>query len=391
MEGRNRKIWIALIALAGLITTIKLAFIYYDANFNPYALSSFCSVNDFIDCDGIAKTSHSQFFGVPLALWGMFLYAFIFLMLCADKLKARLKIFEVFKNPLDYIAALGILSFAISILLLLVSLFEIKKLCVLCMLTYILNLAIALAAADFRNGGFMRVFRNSVIDFIDGVKRYKAAFIAAVIAAALLLAYTGTSYVLAPQVKRAADFKEFVEAKMNKYKVSGNILGAQNPEVIVDVYSDYKCPICYAHNIMIHKLAKELKNIRVIHHNLPLDMECNKYLQREFHNGSCLAAKYELAAEIQDKAWDMNDILFQYRPSSENEILKLSKIAGFDVERLEKDANSSEVAQKLKSEIDEAYKTGLEGTPVTVIDKETVVGIKPYKDFKGWFVKKGAK
>ena len=69
----KKKIAIAVLSIIGIITTIKLAMIYYNANFNPYALSSFCSVNQFIDCDGIAKTTEAQFLGIPLAYWGMFL------------------------------------------------------------------------------------------------------------------------------------------------------------------------------------------------------------------------------------------------------------------------------------------------------------------------------
>ncbi len=97
---RVKKISIFLLALIGFITTIKLAMIYYDANFNPYALPSFCTVNDLIDCDGVAKTTESQFLGIPLAYWGMFLYAFMFLMLIADKLKnfRLFKFMEVFKK-----------------------------------------------------------------------------------------------------------------------------------------------------------------------------------------------------------------------------------------------------------------------------------------------------
>ena len=37
----KKKISIAVIAGVGILTTIKLAIIYYNANFNPYALSSF--------------------------------------------------------------------------------------------------------------------------------------------------------------------------------------------------------------------------------------------------------------------------------------------------------------------------------------------------------------
>ena len=61
----NKRIALTIIAIIGFITSIKLSFIYWDANFNPYALSSFCSINEFIDCDGVAKTTYVQCFGVP--------------------------------------------------------------------------------------------------------------------------------------------------------------------------------------------------------------------------------------------------------------------------------------------------------------------------------------
>ena len=57
MNIDKRKISIQILAFIGLALTIKLAFIYYSANYDKYALSSFCSINDFIDCDGAAKTN----------------------------------------------------------------------------------------------------------------------------------------------------------------------------------------------------------------------------------------------------------------------------------------------------------------------------------------------
>lgn len=87
---------------------------------------------------------------------------------------------------------------------------------------------------------------------------------------------------------------------------------------------------------MMHKLAKEVKGIKVVHRNLPLDTDCNKYLQGPFHQGSCIDAKYAIAAEKQGKFWDMNDILFQYKPQTEQAILDLVKDKGFDMENFRK-------------------------------------------------------
>ena len=389
----KKKIAIAYIAVVGIITTIKLAVIYYNANFNPYALSSFCSVNDFIDCDGIARTPEAQFLGIPLAYWGMFYYAFVFLMLFAQKLKnvKLFKFMEVFKNPMDYIASLGLFAFCVSMILLCLSLFDIKKLCVLCAFTYILNLAIGCVATDFKNGGFIHSVKQSINDFLDAIKikKYLIALIAVLAVAVGFLTYTRVSFKFAPQVKRQMEFKEF-KHKKNQYAVKGNLLGDENAKTIVYVYSDYQCPICPVHNVMVHKLAKEMKNIKIVHKNLPLDTSCNAYLQSPFHQGSCIDAQYVIAAEKQGKLWDMNEILFEKKPQTEDEILKLVENQGFDLEKLQEDANSLETMNQIKDEIDFAYKHGINGTPSTMINNEVYVGVKPYKEFKEWVEKNGA-
>lgn len=386
MDGiMKKKIGVAVIALLGFITTIKLAIIYHEANFNPYALPSFCSVSEFIDCDGIARTTESQFFGIPLAYWGMFLYLFMFLMLAANKLKnfKLFKFMEVFKNPLDYIASLGLISFIISMTLLCISLFEIKKICVLCAATYILDLAIALIAVDFKNGGFVKSIKQSVMDFLDAIKNkaYLIAFIVVMLLAGTGLYYTTTSYIFTPQVKQAKDFGEFIHAKTNKYKVSGNILGDKNAKVTVYLYTDFRCPICKVQNIMMHKLAKEVKGIQIIHKNLPLDMECNKYLTRPFHEGSCTMAKLAMAAEKQGKFWDINTLFFEKQPANKTEMLNIAKDLGLNIQKLLEDANSPEIQQELLNEIDTAFKEGINATPTVKIGQDVYVGMKPYSEY----------
>ena len=138
MSIDKKKLTIQILTAIGFLLTIKLACIYYVANYEKYALSSFCSINDFIDCDGAAKSSVSQFWGIPLAYWGMLFYITIFFLTIVDKLKQIkfLKFLEVFKNPVSYITMLGTVAFACSMVLAGLSLFKIHKLCVLCVITY---------------------------------------------------------------------------------------------------------------------------------------------------------------------------------------------------------------------------------------------------------------
>ena len=44
-------------------------------------------------------------------------------------------------------------------------------------------------------------------------------------------------------------------------KIASNLLGVDNANVTIELYSDYVCPLCYINNIMIHQAAKEFKNI----------------------------------------------------------------------------------------------------------------------------------
>ncbi len=395
-----RKITIAAIAFVGFITTIKLAIIYYYANFSATPHTSFCSVNEFIDCDSVAKTVESQFFGIPLAYWGMFLYLFIGLLMGSKKL-SKFKLFnflEVFKNPYSYISALGIISFAISMILLCVSLFTIKKLCILCAFTYVLNLAIGLFAMDYSTKfGIVNVFKTSVIDFIDAlkIKKYLIAFISVAVCAVGFLTYTSVSNVFCPHVKKIRSLQKFVKLKekgINPYAVVGNVLGNPSGDVKLHVYSDFRCPICSVYNIIIHKVVQDFDNVLVVHHDYPLDQTCNKYLSKPFHYGSCILARYAYAAEKQGHYWDVSNEFYLTQPQSDYDVWLIAHNKGLNLDKLKADAISKEAYDYVENSIDDAVlNLKLQGTPaVYANDKATLhMGIMSEMDLKEYLKKAG--
>lgn len=402
MEENKKHIWktiiIAILVLIGIGVTIDLAYIYYQANYNQHALPSFCSINDFIDCDGVAKTIESQFLGVPLAYWGLFLYVFMGIMLIVDWLKKAplLKFLEVFKNKFHYIAALGLISFLISMTLFGISYFEIKKLCIMCLVTYVLNFIIGLVAATGLEGHFIGAVKQSWLDFVDALKpmSYRVAFIVVMIIASGFLCWTYTSAQFSPALKGYRAFGEFLKLKTNIYAVKGNTLGSADKDaVVLHIYSDYKCPICGTANLMVHKVVREFKNVRVEHHNMPLDKSCNKYMSQDFHIGSCINAKYGLAAEKQGKFWEVESVLFEKAGSTEDSVINALKESGIelDYDKLKKDAHSKEVADSINKDIDYAFSKGMVGTPSMKVGKDFVMGVKAYPELKKWLIKHGAK
>ncbi len=381
MEKR-KTILIAILALIGFALTIELAFIFFKVNFNEQYSASFCSISNLVDCDGVAKTNYSMFLGIPLALWGMFYYVLTLFLNFVDKIQNKFKntIFDVFKNPKSYIATLGLISFAVSICLATISIFKINKICVLCFVTYFIDLLIAIVAKS-KGSFFLTDIKNTVIDFWQGVKKYTALFVLAVFAFVAFVSYTSISMVFSPQQKIQKSFEEFLNMEKNKYAVSGNILGNPNGEKVY-VYSDFMCPYCRVTNIMASKFAHEQKNIQVIHMNFPLDSSCNKYVPNTVHPGACVLAKYALAAKKQGKYWDMSNLIFDEHPSSEADILYLSEKLNMDIAKLVNDAGSDEINNELLEQIETAHKKGIYGTPTIVIDDIPYMSAMPYYKIK---------
>ncbi|MCQ2754923.1 MAG: hypothetical protein MJ231_07760, partial [bacterium] len=285
MQINKKKLAIQILSLIGLLLTVKLAMIYYTANYERYALSSFCSINDFVDCDGAAKSELAQVFGIPLAYWGMFLYLIVLFLTFVDKLKniKFLGFLNVFKEPRAYISFLGTIAFLISMLIAGLSFFAIKKLCILCVVTYVLDFVIALVASNGLFKNIVQDFKTTYFDVIEGIKKYTRTFIVLVILGVSFLCYSGISLQFVPHIKKAQDISKYRKMKYNPYRVKGNILGNPSGNVKIYLYSDYVCPMCYIQNIMIHKAVSEYKNIRVIHFNYPFDKECNPYISTDMH------------------------------------------------------------------------------------------------------------
>lgn len=393
MTQNKKKLGILILALAGLALSIKLACIYYVANYEKYALPSFCSISEFIDCDGAARTSLAQFCGIPLAYWGIFFYVTILFLSVVDKLKnvKFLKFLEVFKNPMSYIATLGTIAFACSMVLAGMSVFEIKKLCILCVITYFIDLIIALTASSFKLTTLVTSFKDTVVDFIEGVKTYTKTFIVLLIMALSFLVYSGLTYNFVPHIKKYEALMKYRKLKYNPYRVKGNELGAKDADLVIELYSDYVCPLCYIQNIMLHQAVKEFSNIKIIHHNFPFDKECNAVISVNMHPSACFMSRGAIAAKNQGNYWEMSSLLYENQPKNMEEMLKLVRELGFDENKFISDMNSKATSNEIDSELKKAYDMNLDSTPTMIINGEKIVGVKPYYELKEMLIKYGAK
>ena len=380
---RARFFIILILILIGIALCLDLAWIFYKTNFHEVFVPSFCNVNQLIDCDGVSLTEYALTLGVPNAIWGILLYLVMLMLLFVDRIQNKFKntIFDVFENPRSYIATLGIVSFILSMVLAYISIKVINKICVLCFATYVVNLLIALIART--KGFFFEDIKTTIVDFIKGVKKYFILFIIVVVAFSSVLYYLNTSLVASPKIKKQKQFKEFYEAKTNKYAIKGNVLGKKDSKTKIIVYSDFNCPFCKIGNIMIHKIAKT-ENIIVEERQYPLDKSCNGKIAFTLggHENSCLLAQYALAAKKQGKFWGAASAFFDNKPKTNDEIEKVLKEAhlNLDFDKLKKDVNNPEILKEIQDEIELASSKGVQGTPSIEIDGVLYLGFPQYDE-----------
>lgn len=387
-----KKILIILLSLAGLALATELCIVYYNANFAIDAPPSICAISETMDCDGVAKTIYSQFLGIPLSLWGVFLYLFFLFMLFVKNISniKFLGFLKVFKNPLAYIFCISLFSFIISMCLGYISVIKINSICIFCFMTYIIDLLIALVAKDWKQNILFEI-RTSINDFIEAIKikKYALSFFFVVLIGCSILTYTTMTNILTPQIAKRNEMVKYI----NEYKdiVDGRTMGNPNAELVIDEFIDFNCGGCFMANLYLHRIMKEFDNVKVTQHVLPLEKSCNHNMQIEGHKNSCIKAKYALAAAKQNKYWQMSDLLFAESPETEKEIIEEARLLDFDIKKLKEDAHSKEVEQEIKDSIKLADSKQINGTPTIYIGLRKILGINSYPNFKQIIIEQGGR
>ena len=143
-------------------------------------------------------------------------------------------------------------------------------------------------------------------------------------------------------------------------------LGTKNAPVTLVVFSEFQCPFCRkAQPILDKTLIYNISNIKLVFKHLPLAMH-------QYARSAALAA---IAAHEQGKFWKMHDALFAATESlNQGTITKIAADVGLDMEKFQKDWNSSATKQKLKKDMIDAVKAGVNGTPTLFINGRQVTG-----------------
>lgn len=136
--------------------------------------------------------------------------------------------------------------------------------------------------------------------------------------------------------------------------------------VTLEEFGDYQCPPCGELHPTLKKLKSELgPNLNIIFRNLPLTA---------LHKNAMLAAQAAEAARVQNRFWEMHDLLYENQKLWSDDanpkatFLKFARDLGLDAARFERDAASEEVKMRIETDQAAAASLGIDGTPTILIN-----------------------
>ena len=154
--------------------------------------------------------------------------------------------------------------------------------------------------------------------------------------------------------------KYYVDLKSNDEFFLGNNEGKK---VIIEFF-DYNCGYCKRSFPELMELILNDSDIKVILKELPVLGE-----------SSILASKYSIAAQKQNKYFEMHQELINFSGQiSTNDIKNISKTIGINFEQLKTDMNHDETILLIKENYRLADLIGVRGTPAFIINKKLIPG-----------------
>ena len=173
------------------------------------------------------------------------------------------------------------------------------------------------------------------------------------------------------RVEAAANAQEGIRENSDALFSPDPVFVAGNPDgdVTVVEFFDYRCGYCRAAVDGIRKLLEEDGNVRLVLKEYPV-----------LGPASLEAAQAAMAAARQGKYVEFHWALMELdEPINNDSIMRVAGQLGLDLNRLQEDMESDEIAVQLGENIQLAGELGINGTPNFIFGDTIVPGAIPYE------------
>ncbi len=355
---------VSLLCVVGSLLSLYLAWLHYKVHTDP-SFNSFCAMNDGFNCETVAESPYSVFFGIPVSVWGFLGYLAMFVLAAVGVRRLR--------RSGAYLALLfaSLCAVCVSSALAFVSYCIICSFCLFCTLTYLINVLIfgSLVVQAIRVRFPMRTAGRDLLLLV----REKTTV---VVAGALMVIVLAVSF---PRYWHNGSALEQGGAQRGTTAEGRQWLGAEAPTLVIHEFSDYLCPHCRrAHHAQRKLVFANPEKIRLVHRHFPLDNACNPLVKMPFHPGACLLARAGLCAGEQELFWELNDLLYATDSlrgrTVEEKVTDAARRVGLNLSEFRECLASTRPTEQLNADIQEGLRLGLRGTPSLVVDGKVHLG-----------------
>lgn len=146
----------------------------------------------------------------------------------------------------------------------------------------------------------------------------------------------------------------------------GNYLGPVDAKVTLTEFGDYQCPACRKYSPILKNeiLPKFEGKIKFVFLNYPLPV----------HKNAQAAAQAAEGAALQNKFWEMHDLLYEKQPEWENDKDPINKFEsyarqiGLDLGKFQQDYASQKVADIINNQAALGDAFNISGTPTFLVN-----------------------
>lgn len=351
------------------------------------ATNSICNVNALVNCDAVAASEYSEFFGLPLGVFGAGYFFCLFLLYLNSIVK--------FRPPFFTLGILGdksersdgqtlLLTSLVGLLVIFVlggiSLLKIGSVCAMCIGIYIcVFVTTHLLIFDAK-----RLLPFSANEIFNGV--FKAVLYVLFIVVLLSKMYIPSTdpTVDSSKTKTAQESSATSNASLDidistsPYKGFGEDyrLGPDEAPVTIVEFADLECPACsYMFNLLKEIRQKYQDQVRVVFKNYPLSSECNPSTQRVMHKFACSAARMARCAGMYGYFWEYLDLAFtNQKEISDDAIKQWAEDVGLTEDQIAACDASISINAKIKSDAELGTKLNIQGTPTVFINGKLYKG-----------------
>lgn len=374
------------VAFIGVLISLYLLHHHLEVKYGYVVGKSICNINQYFDCDSVAKSPLSEFYGFPVALLGLSFFSSICFLFYFYRDK---------NEALKYLLfALGFISLFPVLILATLSIFVLGKVCLFCAFIYLVAFTLFLVSY-FETGSYGSIISRvslAIKHFLSSSSRSASMlWVLSSVSAFVFFLVIQPLYVEFYLRQRYLSY--FDKSVLSKHVLawdSGRVLYQENQitsiegvisltskdrppsnqkKISIVEFSDFECPFCQKVAPLLERFFEDNKDIVDLHLlNFPLDKSCNPWLDRKVHENACELAKLVTAKALEsaDEGFRLHKLIMEEQAAKSLDLEKLKTETSFNGE------NEDKVKKSIEAQIKLGVDLGIQGTPAIFVNGKRI-------------------